>query len=343
MQADAPARPLVEARGLVAAFPVASGLFARRQDLIAVNDVSLSLAPRETVGLVGESGCGKSTTGRLILNLDRPTRGRVFFDGADITDQITHDRSAWRALRRDMQIIFQDPFAAFNPRLSIRCQIAQVIKAHRTQAEGGAVHGAVERLLADVGLNPRLGDRYPHQLSGGQLQRALIARALAPEPRFIVCDEAVSALDVSVQAQIINLLKRLQRERGLTYLFISHNLSVVKHMSDRVAVMYLGRIVEQAPRRRLFTAPKHPYTRALIAAVPHPDPRRSRAPIVGGDPPSPINPPSGCAFHPRCPSATMVCRTQTPQMRRVDGGHDVACHHAETTAEASPLIRLAGT
>ena len=326
--------PLVEGRGLVASYPVRAGLFGRRRRLTAVNEVSLALAPQETVGLVGESGCGKSTTGRLMLNLERPSRGRVVFDGADITDQVAHDRRAWRALRRHMQIVFQDPYAAFNPRLPIRRQIAEVIEVHRPAVDRDDAD--VDRLLVDVGLTADLGDRYPHQLSGGQLQRALIARTLAPSPRFVVCDEPVSALDVSVQAQIINLLKRLQRERGLTYLFISHNLGVVRHVSDRVAVMYLGRIVEQAPRDRLFALPGHPYTRALIAAVPRSRVPWGRSALARGDPPSPIDPPPGCAFHPRCPHATAVCRRETPMLRRLGSGHDVACHHAEAMADTAP-------
>ena len=307
--------------------------------LRAVDGVSLSLGKRETIGLVGESGCGKSTTGRLMLNLLRPTAGRLLFDGDDITDLVDRDHARWRALRGAMQIILQDPYSAFNPRMAIHRQIAEVVRLHRPPDDPLTAQARVAQLLTDVGLGVALGNRYPHQLSGGQLQRALIARALAPDPRFIVCDEAVSALDVSVQAQIINLLKRLQRERGLTYLFISHDLSVIRHMSDRVAVMYLGRIVEQAPRDQLFAAPRHPYTQALIAAVPRPNRRRARSVIMRGDPPSPIDPPSGCAFHPRCPFATEICRTRVPPSRNLGQQHEVACHHAEATAEHARTTR----
>ena len=324
--------PLIEASGLAKHFEVGGGgFFGLRKGvtLRAVDEVSLRILPGETLGLVGESGCGKSTFGRLLLRLIEPTAGRIAFDGRDITGL---GRAEMRAVRRSMQIIFQDPYGALNPRMSVEDIIAEPLIIHGA-TPGAETRRQVTQMLEKVGLPARALDRYPHEFSGGQRQRIGIARALVLHPRLIVCDEAVSALDVSVQAQIVNLLQDLQREMGLTYLFIAHDLSVVRHISDRVAVMYLGKVVEVADKKTIYAAPLHPYTRALIAAVPaqHPAQRsRGKRERIAGDIPSALNPPSGCRFHTRCPHVMPVCRERAPELREAAAGHQVACHLTDT-------------
>jgi len=317
---------LLEVRDLVKHFPVGGGLFGRSHSLIrAVDGVSFTIHRRETLGLVGESGCGKTTTGRCILQLERPTSGAVVFEGRDLTRL---GDAELRPLRRRIQVIFQDPYSSLNPRMTVGQIVAEPLAVHRIVTEPGARAARVREVLAHVGLLPQHARRYPHELSGGQRQRVGIARALALDPSLIVCDEPVSALDVSIQAQIINLLEDLQAKLGLTYLFVAHDLSVVRHISDRVAVMYLGKIVELADRQALYEDPLHPYTRALLAAVPIPDPeleaRRERI-VLGGEVPSPLRPPSGCVFHPRCPIAVDRCRSEVPPLREVKPGHWAAC------------------
>jgi oligopeptide/dipeptide ABC transporter ATP-binding protein len=317
---------LIQVRDLVCHFPAQrSWPFGKRRVAHAVNGVSLDLYTGETLGLVGESGCGKSTMGMLLLNLIEPTSGFVRFRGQDITKL---DKKEWRRLRREMQLAFQNPIGALNQRLTIGAQIREPLDVHEL-GEPADREKRVLDMLESVGLPAHLLDRYPHQLSGGQQQRVVIARALVIGPALLVCDESVSALDVSVQAQVVNLLVDLQKKFGLTYLFISHDLSVVRHISSRIAVMYLGRIVELADSEVLLENPMHPYTRALISAVPIPDPRArsSRAPIVG-EPPNPFDPPSGCAFHTRCPHADAMCRSQVPEFRRISEEHMIMCHHA---------------
>jgi oligopeptide/dipeptide ABC transporter ATP-binding protein len=320
---------LLQVRDLVKHYE-SGGLFRRAERPVrAVDGVSFDVERGETLALVGESGCGKSSVGRTVLRLQEPTGGTARFDGTDVFGL---DRTALRRLRRRMQIIFQDPYSSLNPRMTVGAAIAEGIEIHRL-ATGAEVGRRVAALLAEVGLDPGYVRRYPHEFSGGQRQRIGIARALAVEPSFIVCDEPVSALDVSVQAQVLNLLADLQRDRGLAYLFIAHDLAVVRQIARRVAVMYLGRIVEEGPTEALLGAPRHPYTVALLSAVPVPDPARRRTRIVlGGDLPSPSDPPPGCPFHTRCfhPARDERCRTEVPVLRPV-GGTRAACHYAEGT------------
>ncbi len=318
-------RTLVATEKLTKFFPVERGLFrGGGVYLRAVEDVSIRVRRGETLGLVGESGCGKSTLGRLILRLIEPSFGRVIFDGKEIT---ALSQGSMRPLRRRMQIIFQDPYSSLNPRMTVREIVGEAIKVFDLATSRSEEDGMIADLLDKVGLRPEHIDRYPHEFSGGQRQRIGIARALAVKPDFIVCDEPISALDVSIQAQIVNLLMDLQDQLGLSYLFISHDLKVVEHVSHRVCVMYLGRVVEQAERESLYDRSRHPYTRALLAAAPVADPDRKRLRILlEGDLPSPIDPPSGCSFHPRCPRAiTGVCDKETPPLDEVEAGHRVAC------------------
>ena len=318
---------ILEVRNLVKYFPIGGGgIFSRHTGLVrAVEGVSFSIRRGETLGLVGESGCGKTTTGRCILQLERPTSGQVIFEGQELTGMTDAEM---RSLRRRMQVIFQDPYSSLNPRMTVGQIIEEPLKVHGIVPDREARRKRVAELLSVVGLLAALASRYPHELSGGQRQRVGIARALAMEPSFIICDEPVSALDVSIQAQIINLLEELQEQFGLTYLFVAHDLSVVRHISDRVAVMYLGKIVEVADRQALYEDPLHPYTKALLSAVPIPDPEveaRREHIVLGGEVPSPLNPPSGCVFHPRCPIAIEECKRVVPDLREVKPGHWAAC------------------
>ena len=321
---------LVEVRNLKKYFPVTSGLIFQRKiaDIKAVDDVSLSIKSGETLGLVGESGSGKTTIGRCILQLYEPTAGEVIFEGQKLNGL---SEKEMRPVRRKMQVIFQDPYGSLNPRMTCGDIIGEPLIVHKLTGGKGEYQDRVSELLTVVGLNPYMADRYPHEFSGGQRQRIGIARALAVNPTFVVCDEPVSALDVSIQAQVINLLEELQEKFGLTYLFIAHDLSVVRHISDRVAVMYLGHIVEVADRVELYENPLHPYTRALLSAVPIPDPvveaQRERM-VLTGEVPSPMHPPEGCVFHTRCPIAIEDCRIEMPELREVSQGHWVACIRA---------------
>ncbi len=311
---------------LVKHFPILAGIFQRQVGVVhAVDGISFSIRQGETFGLVGESGCGKSTAGRSILQLYRPTSGKVFFDGVDL---VNLKSEGLRKMRQRMQMIFQDPYASLNPRMTIREIVGEPLVVHGASVNK-EFNEKVDQLLKTVRLNPGFATRYPHEFSGGQRQRIGIARALALEPEFIICDEPISALDVSIQAQVINLLEDLQETLGLTYLFIAHDLSVVRHISDRVGVMYLGVLVESATRNELYHHPLHPYTQALLSAVPVPDPfveeKRQRI-ILEGDVPSPVNPPSGCRFRTRCPLAEKICSEQIPEFREVGSEHWVACH-----------------
>ena len=315
---------LLEVKHLKKHFPIKGGVFSKTIGYVyAVDDINFTLGKGETLGLVGESGCGKSTTGRTILRLIEPTDGMIAFEGQDITRL---DKNAMRALRREMQIIFQDPYASLNPRMTVGSIIGEPLEIHKI-AKGSEKEERVASLLQKVGLRAEDMRKYPHEFSGGQRQRIGIARALALNPKLIVCDEPVSALDVSIQAQVINLLEDLQAEFGLSYLFIAHNLNVVEHISDRVAVMYLGQIVELASDEELYKNPQHPYTEALLSAVPIPDPTvKKKRIILEGDVPSPINPPKGCHFHTRCMYKDKICEEVEPEFKDIGGGHWVACH-----------------
>jgi len=325
--ANTPDGALVQVVGLKKYFPITQGIIFQRKvaDVKAVDGLDFGIREGETLGLVGESGCGKSTTGRTILQLYRPTAGEVYFQGKDL---VKLEGEELRKMRRNMQMIFQDPYASLNPRMTVGDIIGEPLEVH-TIAKGKEKKERIQELLQIVGLNPYFVNRYPHEFSGGQRQRIGVARALAVNPAFIVCDEPISALDVSIQAQIINLLEELQEKFHLTYLFIAHDLSVVRHISDRIAVMYLGKIVELTDRASLYANPLHPYTKALLSAVPIPDPvveeKRERI-ILVGDVPSPVNPPSGCRFHTRCPLAIDICKRVDPEFRDVGGRHFVACH-----------------
>ncbi len=319
---------LLEVKNLKVHFPVKRGMFrAAREFVKAVDGVSFNIAPGETLGLVGESGCGKTTLGRAIVRLVEPTSGSVSLEGTDITDL---DGAALRAQRRKLQMIFQDPYGSLNPRMTVEDIVGEALDIHGLAETQSARQKRIAELLKAVGLDATYAQRYPHEFSGGQRQRIGIARALAVEPKLIVCDEPVSALDVSVQAQIINLLQDLQQQRGIAYLFIAHDLAVVEYISRRVMVMYLGKVVELAEAKSIIREPKHPYTQALISAVPVVDPDSKRQRIVlPGDVPSPIHPPPGCPFHPRCPIAEEKCRVEIPALREISPGHFAACHLAK--------------
>jgi peptide/nickel transport system ATP-binding protein len=321
------ATPLVRARRLVKHFPVRSGIFGRRRGAVqAVDDISFDLYPGETLALVGESGCGKSTVARLLVGLYVPTRGSVSYDGVDAAATLRSPNG--RALRKRMQMIFQDPYASLNPRWRVREIVAEPLREHGLAATEAELSAHVAELLSSVGLAAADMGKFPHQFSGGQRQRISIARALATQPEFLVCDEPTSALDVSVQAQVLNIMKDLQRKQGLTYLFISHNLAVVRHVSDEVGVMYLGRLVELADKATLFAAPRHPYTRMLLDAIPDIDMSgRARTPVQG-EVPNPLSPPTGCSFHPRCPYANARCKAERPALQSIKGVL-VACHAVE--------------
>ncbi len=318
-------QPLLEATGVAKHFPVRDGVLRVRL-LRAVDGVNLHVRAGETVGLVGESGCGKSTLARVLVGLVAPTAGEVRFQGESLT-RATKPR--WRQLRRDLQMVFQDPYGSLNPRMTAGDIVMRALVVHRLGAPAER-RGRVAEVFRAVGLRPELASRYPHEFSGGQRQRIAIARAVATHPRLVVLDEPTSALDVSVQAKILNLLKDLQADLGLTYVFVSHNMGVIREMADRVAVMYLGKIVEVAPKEELFTGPLHPYTRALLSAVPSLTPKQKRSrPMIEGDPPSPLHLPPGCRFNPRCPWAQDLCRQQEPELRIAGAGRAVACHFAE--------------
>ena len=324
------ATPILEVNDLVKHYPTARGSVVR-----AVDGVSFTVAKGETLSLVGESGCGKSTVGRAVLRLVQPTSGQVVLDGTRIDDL---SAATLRPMRRRMQVVFQDPFSSLNPRMRVRDILGEPIRNFGLASSGQALREKVEALLDTVRLPKDSGSRLPHEFSGGQRQRIGIARALAAEPDLIICDEAVSALDVSVKAQVVNLLQDLQRDLGLALLFISHDLAIVEHMTHRVAVMYLGKIVEVAPRRDIFGAPKHPYTYALLSAVPVPEPGKARTRIVlSGDVPSPINPPPGCHFHTRCPFVFDRCRVEEPPLRPLTAGRSTACHLHDLPADRNPL------
>jgi oligopeptide/dipeptide ABC transporter ATP-binding protein len=326
--------PFLSVERLTKHFPVRTGFMGKRAHIHAVDEVSFELAAAETLALVGESGCGKSTTGRLVLRLLEPTSGAVHFDGKNL-HELTSEQL--RAGRKDMQIIFQDPYGSLNPRMTVGQMLDEPLMLQGV--ERATRRTRVAEVLRVVGLAPEHAQRYPHQFSGGQRQRIGIARAIVVEPKLVVCDEPVSALDVSIQAQVINLLRDLQKRLGLAYLFIAHDLAVVKHIADRVAVMYLGKIVEIGTKRAIFDSPRHPYTHALLSAIPVPDPRAQRDRLViGGDVPSPVDPPSGCRFRTRCPYAQELCAREVPPLFVVEDGHHAACHFWEQIA---PPARLA--
>jgi oligopeptide/dipeptide ABC transporter ATP-binding protein len=332
---------LLDVQGLVKHFPVGSGAFGRTAGQVrAVDGVDFHVKEGETLAIVGESGCGKSTVGRLVLRLIEPTAGRVRFEGDDL---LALRPEAMRARRRRLQVIFQDPYASLNPRMTVGAMLGEPLRLHRLIGNDGARRARVAELLELVGLRPDHARRYPHEFSGGQRQRIAIARALAVEPRLIVADEPVSALDVSIQAQVINLMRSLQKRFGLAYVFISHDLAVVKHIADRIAVMYLGKIVETAPAEELFRRPRHPYTRALLAAVPLPDPTlvRARA-LLDGDIPSAMNPPPGCRFHTRCPYGRDACRHDDPLLDGDGTGHATACPYWPEFPAPPPLVAARG-
>lgn len=319
------AENLLEVKNLKKYFPVKAGIFKKTVAHVkAVDDISFAVEEGETLGLVGESGCGKSTTGRTILRLLEATAGEVIFEGKNVMDL---DKKEMRAIRRDMQIIFQDPYASLNPRMTVADIVGEPLDIHNLAKNKQERNEKVREILENVGLGAEYMHRYPHEFSGGQRQRIGVARALAVDPKLIIADEPVSALDVSVQAQVVNLLQDLQKEYGLTYLFIAHDLSVVKHISDRVAVMYLGKIVELTDKHELYTNPKHPYTQSLLSAIPEADPKKKKDRIVlEGDVPSPVDPPSGCRFHPRCPKAFEPCSVKEPEFKEYGEGHFAACH-----------------
>ena len=325
--------PILKVSGLVKHFPITKGLLKRQTGAVqAVDGLDFEVRAGETLGVVGESGCGKSTMGRLVTRLLEPTGGKIEFEGKDITHLGV---GKMRPMRRDIQMIFQDPYSSLNPRHTVGAIVSAPFRLQGETPEGG-IKKEVQRLLGLVGLNPEHYNRYPHEFSGGQRQRIGIARALALNPKLVVADEPVSALDVSIQAQVVNLLDDLQEELGLTYLIIAHDLSVIRHVSDRIAVMYLGKIVELADRDSLYGSPMHPYTKALMSAVPVPDPKRRTERnriLLKGDVPSPISPPSGCRFHTRCWKATEVCKTQAPPLLQLKTGHQVACHHPENAPD----------
>jgi oligopeptide transport system ATP-binding protein len=319
--------PLLEVKGLHMHFPISEGILFRRSvgQVKAIDGVDFTVQRGETLGLVGESGCGKTTTGRCILRLETPTAGEIIYDGVDLAGLTPRDM---QAMRRRIQVIFQDPYSSLNPRMKVGAIIEEPMKVHTIEPNAARRRDRARELLSVCGLGSDFADRYPHEMSGGQRQRVGIARALSLNPEFIVCDEPVSALDVSIQAQVVNLLEDLREKFGLTYLFIAHDLSVVRHLCQRVAVMYLGRIVEMTDSNTLFDAPLHPYTQALLAAVPIPDPLIEQGRVfrpVQGEVPSPINPPSGCVFHPRCPIAVESCKHTRPEPREIRPGHVVAC------------------
>ncbi|MFT4106506.1 MAG: ATP-binding cassette domain-containing protein [Lacrimispora sp.] len=317
---------LVEVKNLQQHFPVAGGKLFEKKVVKAVDDVSFGIKKGETLGLVGESGCGKTTTGRTLLRLHEPTGGKIFFDGEDIT------KVNMLPYRRKMQIVFQDPYASLDPRMTVGDIIGEAIDIHHLAANKKERQEKIISVLSTVGLNSEHSNRYPHEFSGGQRQRVGIARALAVDPQFIVCDEPVSALDVSIQAQVVNMFEKLQEEMGLTYLFIAHDLSIVKHISNRIGVMYLGKMVELADSLELTFHSVHPYTKSLISAIPIADPeisRKSKRIVLEGDVPSPVNPPSGCHFRTRCPYADELCAAQEPEWKEVSSGHYAACHHLD--------------
>jgi len=323
-------KPLIEARNLVRIYEMRKGPFSRPQPVRAVDDISLSVVPGETLGIVGESGSGKSTLGRMLLGIDAAQGGEILFEGRRMPPLRSPE---WRALRARMQLVYQDPLAALDRRLTIAAQIGEPLDIHRIGSKEERT-ARIRELMDAVGLRPDQAGRYPHELSGGQRQRAVIARALATQPSLLVCDEPVSALDVSIQAQVVNMLRDLQEQNGIAMVFISHDLKVVRNIADRVAVMYLGKIVEEGPSDTIFHSPRHPYTQALVSSMPVPGKRLESRVILQGEPPNPAARPSGCAFHPRCPLATDLCRSKTPPLQQIEAGRTAACH---AVASHAPL------